>query len=487
MSILDHFPYPEIREAQKQTLLEIEKKWKAGDVFVIRAPVGTGKSAIATTIQSWQDCGAILAPNNLLVQQYITDFDYLKTIWAQKDYYLKVDYNAGPRGGTVYTPVTKPGDDTVTEAWYRKNVYQHGPKNSQYSKNRAECRKVKSRLVCNYMTYIAHKLQRKVLIVDEAHQLLNAQRSQAAKKLWQHQFGYPESIDNLKSLWQWLDNVEPQRQIHNTMRNILNTMKPSTTVEFTEERYRGDEMACISLSPLDCSEEAPIYWPAKVKKIVLMSATINHIDVQAMGLGDRRVITIDVDSPIPAENRPVVLCHGRSMSFDNLEDSLPAAAEFLESCLEKHQSKGFIHCTYSTANMLRKHLKDPRIMFHNQSNKRTVFKEFLNSPPEDGKVLIGSGLREGIDLKGDLARWQVMLQCPWSSLMDPANRWLLNYDPEYYLWCATREVLQASGRICRGPEDKGLTYLWASEFRSWYHKAWEAKQIPKWFLPSEVR
>ena len=175
------------------------------------------------------------------------------------------------------------------------------------------------------------------------------------------------------------------------------------------------------------------------------------------------------------------------MSYANLEDSLPLAAEFIEQCLDTHQSKGFIHCTYNVANLLKPFLKsNDRFLFHDSGNKREVYKEFYQSPPESGKVMIGSGLREGIDLKYDIARWQVMLQCPWSSLMDPGNRWLMNYDPEYYLWLTTREVLQASGRICRGPTDKGLTYLWASEFRSWYEKAWEAGQIPNWFRPSSA-
>ena len=485
MNILSHFPKPEIWVSQEETLLEVEKKWSASDVIVIKSPVGTGKSAMAETIQDWQGGGVILAPSNIHVKQYLDDSPGMRTVWAQRDYHLET--GVGPRGGTTYTPVPLEGDNTVTEEWYRKNVYQHGTKNSQYSKDLQYCRLVKSKTVSNYMTYIAHKFQRKVLIVDEAHQLLNAQRNQAAKRLWQHQFGYPESITTLRELYSWLDSVQPSMQIHQTMRNILATMKPSTTVEFVYDFYRGEEMPCIRLAPLDCSEEPPIYWPPRVKKIILMSATINAVDIQAMGLGNRRVLTIDVDSPIPEENRPVLLCGGESMSHANLEDSLLAAVAFINECLEMHSSKGFVHGTYTVASMLKPLLSNDRLMFHHQGkNKRKVYDEFLESDPALGKVMIGSGLHEGIDLKYDLARWQIMLQCPWPSLMDPGYRWMSDHDPNYYLWSCTREVLQASGRICRGPTDKGLTYLWAHEFSYWLKRAKEADQIPAWFNPQRM-
>ena len=348
-TILQHFPYPEIREQQKEVLLEVEKNWTNTDVFVIRAPVATGKSAIAATIQSWQGGAAILCPNNLLVQQYIDDLD-MRTVWAQSEYHLEV--GVGPRGGATYTPVPKKSDNTVTEQWFRRNKYQFGPKNSQYSEDLAYCRRVGSSMVCNYMAYIAHKFQRKTLIVDEAHQLLNAQRSQAARRLWQHTFGYPEDISTLRELHSWLENVEPSLQHHQTLRNILNEMKPSTTVEFGYQFYHGEEKPCISLSPLDCSEEAPIYWPPKVKKIVLMSATFDPVDLKAMGLADRRVLTIDVESVIPEYSRPVLFAGGKSMSYDNREDSLPALVEFIESRLATHGSKGFVHCSYTVSKML---------------------------------------------------------------------------------------------------------------------------------------
>ena len=38
MSILDYFPYPQPRPAQRELLLKIEKYWNAYDIFVVVAP-----------------------------------------------------------------------------------------------------------------------------------------------------------------------------------------------------------------------------------------------------------------------------------------------------------------------------------------------------------------------------------------------------------------------------------------------------------------
>jgi hypothetical protein len=447
---------------------------------VMKKPVGSGKSAVAKTIQSWADGGAVLAPSNIHVKQYLDDFEDMGTVWSQDNYHYTVERGAGPRGGIKYTPTDTKTDSTVTERWYRKNVYQYGPKNGQYKKDLQFCKRQGSALVCNYMTFIAHKLQRKLLIVDEAHQLLATLRSQAATKLWQRDFGYPDSCETLQDVFHWLDTM-PDTPTRNTLRNALTDIKPSTTVEFTEEFYRGNPANCIKLSPLDCSEEAPIYWPNKTQKIILMSATIDKIDVDAMGLGDRRILTIDVPSPIPAKNRPVYIVGGESLSRDNLEENLPSAAAYIQTCLEQYPEKGFIHCSYGMAGKLSEILDEPRLMFHTKENKKDVYKSFLQSDPKDGMVMVGSGLHEGIDLKGDIARWQVMLQCPWPSLADAGHKWLAEREQDYYLWACTREVLQASGRVCRGVGDKGMTLLYASEFRRWYDMAKTAGQIPDWF------
>ena len=88
-SILYHLPYEIPRQCQIDTLLMIEEHYDAYDCFVVRAPVGAGKSGIAAAIQSWQGGGAIITNNNLLRDQYLEEFDWMKTVKAQEDYWIE--------------------------------------------------------------------------------------------------------------------------------------------------------------------------------------------------------------------------------------------------------------------------------------------------------------------------------------------------------------------------------------------------------------
>jgi Rad3-related DNA helicase len=456
-------------------------------VIVIRGPVGIGKSAVADTIQSWQNCGAILAPSNIHVKQFLKDFD-MCTVWAQRDYGLGV--RTGPRGGKQYYHTDNPDEIITNEEWYRKNIYKHGPKGSQYSKDLAASRLVKSKLVTNYTSFLAHKFQRKVLIVDEAHRLLGQIQSHAATRLWEHLTGFPEDASSLADVIRWAEEIRNPDKHQIKLLDALRALKPSTTVEFTEEMYRGEMRRCLKLSPLDCSEEPPFYWPPKTKKIVLMSATINEVDIKAMGLADRRVVYIDVPSPIPAARRPIYLSKVCNMSYNSQDENLEAAVDFILRKASDHPQKGFIHVSYDLAKKLKPRLQNSpsatRFMFHDRDNKRKQYEKFYDSDPTEGKIIVGSGLHEGIDLKFDIARWQIMVKTPYPSLADGGYRYLAMNDPEYYLWLTSREVLQASGRICRDPDDFGITYLLDTNFQRWYDDATNSNLLPEWFTEAVV-
>jgi len=256
--------------------------------------------------------------------------------------------------------------------------------------------------------------------------------------------------------------------------------------EMSSAYYRGAMCDCLKLLPLDVSAESPIFWPpSKTKKIVLMSATIGEEDVKAMGLDTRRVLYLDVDSPIPENRRPIRYVPVADMGKRQQDISIPKIVDALVQISSQHQKKGMIHATYDIAERIRPFLKDdPRFMFHNNNNKSDVYDKFLASPPERGKILIGSGMYEGIDLKFDAANWQVLLKCPYPSLENPAFRYLARHKPEAYLWSVSKDVLQASGRICRDPEDFGITYLIDSAFGKWYDRAKDT--LPPWFIMRDI-
>lgn len=457
--IMNHFPYKKARKCQEDTLLAIEKEWLNYDVFIVRAPVAAGKSGIAVAIQSWADVGCIITPNNMLRDQYMKDFKQLKTVKNQDKYWLS-KYN-------------------MTEKEFRRKIYKYGPKGSEYEKDRRAVKRVSTPVVSNYHAFIAHKLQRKLLIVDEAHSLLSTLQDIHSRKIWRHMYGYPLMASTPADVLDWIESKGEVSGLLAKLRNSIRSLSDGTILEMGQEYYRGASCDCLKLIPLDVSSEAPIFWPNKTKKIILMSATIGKSDIKDMGLSTRRVLYLDVESPIPEAQRPIRFVPVAKMGHRDQVQSIPEIADALFNLASQNEGKGFVHATYDIALKLRPILsQDSRFLFHNdKDDKDNIFDEFKLSKD---KILVGSGFFEGIDLKYELATWQVMVQVPYPSLMNPAYRYLAKHKPEAYLWKTSKDILQASGRVCRDPTDYGITYLLDSRFRKWYLDA--KSSLPKWFI-----
>jgi len=469
--IQSFFPYPVPRRSQTKILDSLQSQWNEFEVFVVRVPVAGGKSAIATTLQDWalshKASASIVVPNNMLREQYTEEFSWLRTLKKQDDYML-----------TKYKMSVK--------EYMKKYNIKFGPKGCAYNEDRRMVKRVGTPIVMNYMGYQAHKLFRNVLIVDEAHQLLPVLQGIHATRIWKHEYGYPDGLQSASDILLWLEgkgNVTGKLQ---TLKAKINSLTPATTIEITSDLHRGEMKECIKLSPLNVSGEAPIFWPNKTKKIILMSATINETDVDNMGLGDRSVLYLDAESEIPEERRRVNYIPIGSMSAKNRSKTLPNVITKIQDIVQSNEGrKGFIHATYDIAKQLKPLLDDDRFIFHNKYNKKAQFTKFLESDPAEGKVFVGSGMAEGIDLKYDLGRFQIITKIPFQSLASPCNRFLASHRPKDYIWMTTKELLQESGRICRTPDDTGETYILDSDFDLWYDRAKEFKQIPTWFNPKE--
>ena len=74
-------------------------------------------------------------------------------------------------------------------------------------------------------------------------------------------------------------------------------------------------------------------------------------------------------------------------------------------------------------------------------------------------IMLASGFAEGVDLKGEEFGFQVITKVMYPSMADKLNAMLYKEDPQRMAWQTVRTILQQSGRICRGPEDKGDTWI----------------------------
>lgn len=463
------FPYSDPRPIQAEILSVLQRHWNDYDVFCVSAPTAFGKTALARTLLEMHQSAVLITPTNILVQQYREEFGDTRTL-SRLDSYRCADWQVPcsvTRGRLHGFCKGCPAGRDLANAKYRR-----GP------------------LVLNYHMYAAQKLFRDVLVVDEAHNLLPFLRERTTERLWQHKVRYPNSAAFRESpavQLRWLHSL-PAAKLRTKglalWQRSLQSTRPTHVVSFTTAEYHDEELPCIEFQPVSLRDAPPVFWPRDVQKIVLLSATISEADIRTLGLDRKRVLHLDCASPIPAERRPIICVPVTPVTHDNLPEAARRIAEFVDSSLLPlyPDSKGILHATYELASLLRGHLRDPRYMFHDRgASKAEQLRAWMESPPEAGRVLIASGMYEGLDLHADLGRWQVLCKVPWPSLGDAAVRWQLEADPAWYTWETLRIVLQASGRICRSPDDLGHTYILDSSAGRLFREAEESGMMPGWY------
>jgi len=323
-------------------------------------------------------------------------------------------------------------------------------------------------------------------------------KDRLALKMWQHDYKYPSNAYRYEQLKDWADSVIASGKKKKD-KKLMKLREAGTykVREYEAERthhdfnakgtIRGDaEMRdLIKLTPVDITQAPPMFWPHEVQKIILMSGTISKKDIEQLGLSRKRILYIEGRSPIPVDNRPVIVEPIVSVSHANMINVVPQLAQYIQEIAAHYEGqKGIVHATYQLAYLLRKHLTGPKFIFHDRDNKTERYAAFRSALPDSGTVLIASGMYEGIDLPEDLGRWQIIAKIPWQSLGNPAIRHLAELDPEWFNWETIKTLVQAAGRICRTPEDFGATFLPDATFMRLIKDA--KSQFPKYFLDALI-
>lgn len=477
MTILNHFhPSRKPRAIQSQVLNALEKLWDTADVFVISLPVGAGKSGVAHTLGKWlnskKQAAHVVTPTNQLVDQYLADFPEMTVLRAK----------SSRRCNTWGKPLT------AIKGLCAPLLHCDGCDQYQRDQKAAHTSQL---LVNNYHTYLFNRLFRPTLIVDEAHLLLPVLRDFGAINLWEkYKVPFPNPA-NIGEFIAWADQHPVYGQNWAKLKRELKNHeagKPKYFLELGHSYYRGEMRKCLKMIPISLDSTPPKMWPqGVVNKIILLSATIGKKDVQALGLGKKRVIFMDGESPIHAERRPTIFDENLSVSMAHSQvgagsNNLVRFGEILSQISKTNsQDKGVVHLTYSLAQKLREmdlpeELRS-RLLFHTKETKDRVYQEFRSS--SEPKILIASGMYEGIDLPYDLARWQIIGKVPWGNLGDSVTKYLSDSDPESYAWEAMKKLIQATGRTTRAEDDFSRVWIVDSTFR----QLWDGHRalFPRWF------
>ena len=217
------------------------------------------------------------------------------------------------------------------------------------------------------------------------------------------------------------------------------------------------------------------------EKILLMSATIIDHKHFAKNLGIEQYKYIEVDSTFDSNKSPIYINTKNKINHYNLKKTLPKIVKQIESICDDHEfDKGIIHThTSFIASYLKNNLRSKRFLYRDEQNRN---EEILakHSKSKNPTVLVSPSLGLGIDLRDDLARFQIIIKAPYLPLGDKRIKKLFDLDKQWYANKMLSNVVQQCGRGIRSKQDHCKTYILdAGVFEAIIKNK---SKLPKYFL-----
>ncbi len=220
--------------------------------------------------------------------------------------------------------------------------------------------------------------------------------------------------------------------------------------------------------------------------VLLMSATIfsKGMLCSTLGIPEDVASFISVpDSSFPVENRRLYALNTALLSRASMDSALENIARAVDAIMSRHaDERGVIHTTsYHQVNYIMQHVSEPnraRLVTTEGSAERS---SLLRTHGSTGaSVLISPSLYQGVDLKDDLSRFQVVVKVPYPDLSDRRTMVKLQRDRAWYDWQTAQRLVQTYGRSVRSETDHAVTYVLDSNFARFL--AEHRDLFPKYFL-----
>jgi len=515
-----------MRPFQGEVLRNIEEVLDSSKFIILEAPVGFGKSAIAVSMSRYLDSAHILTSTKQLQDQYTSDYGYpvikgksnfrclvptsskkylpcnegrCEVDWSLKDcphYVSFEDYVSKERSyHRVKSGVKSLRDGKLCRYYAQK-----------WSGFKAPITVYNYPFIFSEISFSGDIPYRNLLVCDEAHDLekqivnfasftirkdslenyyniLTSDNNFSIKNKGDEESGfwlevikdivvtlqefydkfnesavYQEKIVSCKNLVRYLESL--YKNLKTDPENwVVNSLK-------TTEDGEVEEVVFQPISVADYS--APLFSIAK--SVLLMSATISSKKrfCKVLGINEEEASLIPIKkSSFPISNRPIHALNTVRLNRRNMSTSLQKITQSINEILDRHKSeRGIIHTTsYSQANYIIQNVSQnhkDRLVTTEKSFDRSVLLRIHGS--NDASVLISPSLYQGIDLKNDFSRFQIIIKVPYPDLSQKRIREKLQKDREWYDWQTALRLVQTYGRSVRTQDDFAVTYILDSNF-----------------------
>jgi ATP-dependent DNA helicase DinG len=531
--LIDYFPEEFTpREQQIQVLKEIEKEIEKGTKYIVlNAPTGFGKSALSKTLSNYSEkpsddyvqwintyeafqmdsyleypafgCTALTITKSLQ-DQYWRDFPDGEVLKGKSNYQCMYDQDYDVEDAPcVSSPKLK------IECWGCNRCLYYNQRNTTLT-NKFQ--------ILNYSMFLRLPdvvKKRQFMILDEASELedeivknfsLNINFEKLSKlgvdvekitedsqksKVYGWLMDLLEEIGFVvaeirpklanKNSKQFKQNVVKYKILTRLHRNVEDIISVFSTSEYiVEETEDGDS---ITLTPLYIDKLTPAIFD-HAKHILLMSATI--IDpvhfCKTLGIKKHEMRYIEAKSVFDPKKSPIKCVNKYPLTYKVIDQNLPHVVDIVKQiCDEYHPTdKGIIHTnSFKISKAVKEKMYDRRYLYREDAMKNEDLIE-IHKKSKDSTVLVSPSMTHGVDLKGDLGKFQILMKIPYLPINNKRIRILSKRDFNWYANKMLSTLVQACGRCTRNETDEVDTYIVDGSIKDVLTR--NKKKLPKYFL-----
>lgn len=508
----DYFP------GQEEAILSIAEQFRSGKKVVFcDAPTGAGKSLLAIVLskilgQSYPGFSTLYTAQTKALQDQVSrDFPFFVDMRGRGNFQCAEQPDLGADEGLCTLPDYKCEDKFQVCPYYRAKARAAAA--SDVVTNRAffltEANYTDG-LVCG---------ERNLLVIDEGHLLENAIMSFVSVLLPESSLRAVNvripSLNTPEDARRWAEQIHPvvsgeytklsasigaaarndgnvnvqdiRRLLrYKSMTKRLGTLKNIEPGKwFLAKTYAG-----YQLKPFLVDEFVSPLVTSHAPKVLMMSATFlsSRVMTRLLGLDARTTGWHAMDSNFPPERRPYNFVPILKLNYKTGSVGYQRLTSAIDQILERHSDeKGVVHTSsFKVMERILSFTKYPgRFLSHRPSSSQDAsdltrdeaIETFMRTSKP--RVLISPSVGLGLDLRDDLARFQIIAKLAFASLGDPQVKHRMDSDPIWYAWNTIAATVQACGRSVRHAKDHSTVYILDAAF--WQlikrHKAF----FPKWW------
>ena len=514
------FPKYNPRNSQIKLINKINFAIKKGyKNIILEAGTGTGKSAIATTLANMYEDSYILTMTKQLQEQYLDDFDdmlveikgkgnYKCNYKGYCDFCIKDEYNLRKCDDCDFKLAFKRAVEAENVITNYDFFYYMGVANKLLDPRELLILDEAHNLERKMLMLSSHGLNREYIatkfgldifqpIMDESKslyylktnpqywielcdELVGICKERIKEIEGEHKNDVQVTLDefeNNPSKFSSIDYIEKQR-LETDMKSFNSISVGLTTNELIIDLPEND---AIKDNQMDIQAEFKPFSVSEDTQELLKLGNIRIFLTGTLGNKDKFCKWNDINpeetfyiyekSPFDVEKRPIYpdfvgSMSGKTRNVPNWKNK--NAISKIKELIDKHPDEnGVIHTSSNEqAFWIIDNLKEYPIVFVGGKDRNEIIKKFAES--KERLILIGASIKDGVDFKGDLCRFQIIFKIPYPQLNEQV-KYRKALDKSWYFYQAVMALMQAYGRGIRDQNDWCVMYVIDSDFEQLYN------------------